>query len=338
MKYRDSGVDIDRAGRALAGAAAAIRATWGERVLSDTGAFGGLFDAKGLPADAVLVSSIDGVGTKLKVAFAAGRHDTVGQCLVNHCVDDILVQGARPLFFLDYFATGGLEDGVLEDVIGGMAKACRENGCALIAGETAEMPGFYARGEYDLAGSIVGVVERGRIVDGSRIAPGDRLVGFASTGLHTNGFSLARKVLLDEGPFSVDSRPEELGGASLGEALLAVHRSYLPVFETLVGAGIDVRGMAHLTGGGFTDNIPRVLPAGLGASVDRGAWDRPPLFDLIRKLGKVGEDEMYRAFNMGVGFVFILPPEDAARLIEMAPDGLVGEVGRVLEGEGVTYR
>jgi phosphoribosylformylglycinamidine cyclo-ligase len=337
MKYKDSGVDIDRAGRALKGAGASIKATWGDRVLSGVGAFGGLFDAKGLAADAVLVSSIDGVGTKLKVAFAAGRHDSVGQCLVNHCVNDILVQGARPLFFLDYFATGGLEEGVLENVIGGMAKACGENGCALIAGETAEMPGFYTEGEYDLAGCIVGVVERSAIVDGSRIEPGDRVLGFASTGLHTNGYSLARKVLLNEGPYEVDSKPEELDGASVGEALLAVHRSYLKQFQAFVDAGIDVRGMAHLTGGGFTDNIPRVLPAGCGVNIDRNAWEVPPLFQLIQNHGGVDEDEMYRAFNMGVGYVFILSPEDSARALDLAPAHMIGELGRIVEGEGVIY-
>jgi len=335
MKYSDSGVDIDRAGKALKSAGAAIRGTWGERVLSGVGAFGGLFDAAKLAEDPVLVSSIDGVGTKLKVAFATGLHDTVGQCLVNHCVNDILVQGARPLFFLDYFATGGLEDGVLEAVVGGMAKACGENGCALIAGETAEMPGFYAAGEYDLAGCIVGVVERGKIIDGSAARPGDKLLGFASTGLHTNGYSLARKVLLDEGPYEVDSRPEELGGAGLGEALLAVHRSYLPAFEALVAGGVAIKGMVHLTGGGFTDNIPRVLPEGCGARMDRSRWTVPPIFGLIQKHGGVDDLEMHRAFNMGVGYLFILSPEDAERVLRLAPPHLIGEIGEIVAGEGV---
>ncbi len=337
MKYKDSGVDIDRAGKALKSAGAAIKETWGERVLSGVGAFGGLFDGAGLAKDPVLVSSIDGVGTKLKVAFATGRHDSVGQCLVNHCVNDILVQGARPLFFLDYFATGGLEDGVLEAVIGGMAKACGENGCALIAGETAEMPGFYTQGEYDLAGCIVGVVERAGVIDGSTSQPGDRLVGFASSGLHTNGYSLARKVLLDEGPYEVDSTPEELGGVSVGEALLAVHRSYLRQYQAILEAGIAVKGMAHLTGGGFTDNIPRVLPEGCGVRVKRGSWTVPPIFRLIQTHGGVDEDEMHRAFNLGVGYVFIVSSEDADRLAGLGLEHHIGVIGEVAEGEGVVY-
>jgi phosphoribosylformylglycinamidine cyclo-ligase len=337
MKYKDSGVDIDKAGKALKSAGASIKDTWGARVLSDVGAFGGLFDGAGLAKDPVLVSSIDGVGTKLKVAFASGRHDTVGQCLVNHCVNDILVQGAKPLFFLDYFATGGLEDGVLENVIGGMSKACGENGCALIAGETAEMPGLYSKGEYDLAGCIVGVVERDGVIDGSTCQPGDRLMGFASSGLHTNGYSLARMALLDEGPYEVDSRPDELGGVSVGEALLAVHRSYLKQFQAMVAAGIKVKGMAHLTGGGFTDNIPRVLPDGCGVRVQRGTWQVPHIFRLIQKLGGVDEDEMHRAFNMGVGYIFIVAPEDANRVAELGLEHYIGEIGQVARGEGVAY-
>jgi len=332
MKYKDSGVDIDRAGAALKSAKAAIRGTWSERVLSDVGAFGGLFDLAGIE-DPVLVSSIDGVGTKLKVAFAAGRHDTVGQCLVDHCVNDILVQGARPLFFLDYFATGGLAEGVLEDVIGGMARACGENGCALIAGETAEMPGFYPAGEYDLAGAIVGLVERDKVIDGSSIRPGDRLLGMASSGLHTNGYSLARKVLLDEGPYEVGDEPEELG-VSVGEALLAVHRSYLSQFRALVEAGIDVKGMAHLTGGGFLDNIPRILPAGCGVRVQRDGWTVPPLFRLIARLGEVDDREMHRVFNMGVGMLFVLSPEDAARAETLGLQHCLGVLGEVVPGEG----
>lgn len=331
MKYKDSGVDIDRAGRALKSASEAIRGTWNSRVLSDVGAFGGLFDLAGLD-DPVLVSSIDGVGTKLKVAFAAGRHDTVGQCLVNHCVNDILVQGARPLFFLDYFATGGLAEGVLEAVIGGMAKACRENGCALIAGETAEMPGFYPQGEYDLAGAIVGLVERSGIVDGSQINPGDRLLGMASTGLHTNGYSLARKVLLDEGPYEVDDEVAELG-CSVGEALLAVHRSYLSHHAGLAAAGIGIKGMVHLTGGGFLDNIPRILPDGCAVEVQRGTWTVPPIFSLIERLGDVTSEEMHRVFNMGVGFLFVIDSEDADRAAELELPDSLGLLGEVVEGD-----
>lgn len=333
MKYRDSGVDIDRAGRALKRAGADVKATWNERVLSELGAFGGLFDADGLTRP-VLVSSIDGVGTKLKVAFAARRHDTVGACLVNHCVNDILVQGARPLFFLDYFATGRLAEDVLADVIAGMAGACKANGCALIGGETAEMPGFYPDDEYDLAGCIVGVVDREQVVDGRAIRPGDLLVGLASTGLHTNGYSLARRVLLDGGAFALDDRPPELGGGTLADALLAVHRSYLPHVERVAAAGVTIKGMAHLTGGGFLDNIPRILPAGCAAAVDTRAWLVPPLFELIARAGDVDREEMHRVFNMGVGFVLVVDPDDAPRIDALGLTDCLGVIGRVEEGAG----
>jgi len=333
VKYRDSGVDIDRAGRALKRAGADVKATWNERVLSELGAFGGLFDADGLTRP-VLVSSIDGVGTKLKVAFAARRHDTVGACLVNHCVNDILVQGARPLFFLDYFATGRLAEDVLADVIAGMAGACKANGCALIGGETAEMPGFYPDDEYDLAGCIVGVVDREQVVDGRAIRPGDLLVGLASTGLHTNGYSLARRVLLDGGAFALDDRPPELGGGTLADALLAVHRSYLPHVERVAAAGVTIKGMAHLTGGGFLDNIPRILPAGCAAAVDTRAWLVPPLFELIARAGDVDREEMHRVFNMGVGFVLVVDPDDAPRIDALGLTDCLGVIGRVEEGAG----
>ena len=334
MKYRDSGVDIDKAGRALKGAGATLRSTWGERVLSGLGAFGGLFDIGGLDGyeRPVLVSSIDGVGTKLKLAFAMDRHDSVGACLVNHCVNDILVQGARPLFFLDYFATGGIGELALQDVLSGMARACRENACALIGGETAEMPGFYAKGEYDLAGCIVGIVDRGRIVDGSSIRAGDLLVGFASTGLHTNGYSLARKVLLEDARLSLADAPPGLG-VPLGDALLAEHRSYLGHIEKLRGE-VTIKGMVHLTGGGFLDNIPRILPAGCHAVIDRASWTVPPLFTLIGELGEIESEEMHRVFNMGVGYLIVIAPADLARVLELAPPDLVGVVGEIAAGEG----
>ncbi|MDP6419376.1 MAG: phosphoribosylformylglycinamidine cyclo-ligase, partial [Candidatus Krumholzibacteria bacterium] len=327
-----SGVDIDRASSALKGAGSSIRNTWNQRVLSGVGAFGGLYDLQGLEEN-VLVSSVDGVGTKLKLAFQTGRHDTVGQCLVNHCVNDILVQGARPLFFLDYFATGQLEEGVLEAVIGGMAKACEENSCALIAGETAEMPGFYPAGEYDLAGCIVGAVARESLVDGSRIRPGDLLLGMSSTGLHTNGYSLARKVLLDEGGLSPDDSHDE---GSLADALLAIHRSYLPHFQILRDY-CEVRGMVHLTGGGFVDNIPRILPEGLSVRIHRDRWEIPSIFRRIAECGNVSDEEMHRVFNMGVGFLFVLSPEDSERVLDLdIPDSL-GVLGEVMEGSGEVH-
>lgn len=327
MKYRDSGVDIDQAQHALKRAGEILRSTWNERVLSELGAFGGLFDLSGFEAP-VLVSSIDGVGTKLKIAFATSRHDSVGACLVNHCVNDILVQGARPLFFLDYFGTGRLGEGVLEAVVGGMAAACRENGLALIGGETAELPGFYGEGEYDLAGCIVGIVDRNKLVDGSGIAPGDLLVGLASTGLHTNGYSLARKALLEKAGFDLASVPPGLD-ASLADALLAVHRSYLPHVAAAEAAGVRIKGMVHLTGGGFLDNIPRILPAACRAVIDTGAWTVPPLFQLIAEAGEVEREEMHRVFNMGVGYLLVVAPEDLPTLAAAAIPDSLGVVGRV---------
>ncbi len=335
MKYRDSGVDIDKATHALKRAGESVRSTWNERVLSELGAFGGLFDMSGFE-NPVLVSSIDGVGTKLKIAFATGRHDTVGACLVNHCVNDILVQGARPLFFLDYFGTGKLGEGVLEAVVGGMAAACRENGMALIGGETAEMPGFYSDDEYDLAGCIVGMVNRDKVVDGGAIKAGDLLVGLASTGLHTNGYSLARKALLEEAGLALDAKPAGLE-VTLADALLAVHRSYLPHVVKAEAAGVTMKGMVHLTGGGFLDNIPRILPEGCRAVIDTGAWDVPPIFRLIAEKGQVEHEEMHRVFNMGVGYLLAIDPGDLPALEGAGLEGLIGVVGRVEAGEkGVT--
>ncbi len=334
MKYRDSGVDIDRASRALKGAGESLRSTWNERVLSGLGAFGGLFDIGRLTGceHPVLVSSIDGVGTKLKIAFATGRHDTVGACLVNHCVNDILVQGAEPLFFLDYFGTGRLAPGVLEAIVSGMARACRENGCALIGGETAELPGFYADGEYDLAGCIVGLVDREHVVDGRSIVPGDLLIGLSSTGLHTNGYSLARKVLLEDKGLSLAETPPELE-TSLADALLAEHRSYLPQVRALRGE-VAIKGMVHLTGGAFLDNIPRILPAGCHAVIDTTTWSVPPLFRLIMKRGGIERTEMHRVFNMGVGFVLVIAPDDLPCLLELTPAGCLGVIGRIESGDG----
>lgn len=293
-----------------------VRSTFTPGVLTDVGSFSGMFSLAGLTgyADPVLVSSIDGVGTKLKVAILVGKHDTIGRDLVNHCVNDILVQGARPLFFLDYFATGKLSPSVVVDVVKGLSEGCRETGCALIGGETAEMPGLYAGGDYDLAGCIVGIVDRSRIVDGSRIEPGDTLIGLASSGLHTNGYSLARRVLLESGEDALS--PYELIpslGRTLSEELLVPHRCYAPALLPLLDE-FDIRGMAHLTGGGFYDNIPRILPSDCSVTIERRTWLIPPIFTLIQERGRVPEPEMYRTFNMGVGFIVVVAPDQAPLL------------------------
>jgi phosphoribosylformylglycinamidine cyclo-ligase len=316
-RYADAGVDIDAKAAALARAKAAIRSTFTSGVLGDVGGFGGLFRPDfSKYREPVLVASTDGVGTKLKVAIEMGRHDSCGADLVNHCVNDILVQGARPLFFLDYVATGRVEPGLIESVIDGIARGCRENGTALLGGETAEMPGFYAAGEYDVAGTIVGVVERERILDGSRIAPGDVAVGLASVGLQTNGYTLARKVFFETMQRKPSDRLRELDGRAIGDVLLDPHLSYLKPLEPLLDADI-VHGLAHLTGGGFYDNIPRVLPEGLDVVVKSGAWPVPPVFDVIAREGDVSFEEMHRVFNMGIGMVAFLEAADLARAAEL---------------------
>jgi len=309
MKYADSGVNIDAATRALARSKEAVRSTWDQRVKNEMGAFGGLFQAA--PGEPLMVASVDGVGTKVMVARMAGRYDTVGQDLVNHCVDDILVQGAEPLFFLDYFATSKLEEAVLPEIISGFATGCRENGCALLGGETAEMPGVYGDGEFDLAGTIVGRVNEADVIDGSRIKPGNKVWGLPSTGLHTNGYSLARAVLLEKAGYSVNDAPEKLQGATVGDALLAVHKSYLNEVRGIWQAfGREaVHGLAHITGGGFYDNIPRVLPDGVNVQLDPAAWTTLPIFQLIQEKGGVSDAEMHRVFNMGIGMVVIAPAE-----------------------------
>jgi phosphoribosylformylglycinamidine cyclo-ligase len=302
VDYKSSGVNIDAGNETVRRIRALAKGTFTPDVLSDIGSFGGLFRVpQGECDEPVLVASADGVGTKLKLAFMSGRHDTVGQDLVNHCVNDILVQGARPLFFLDYLATGRLTPEVAEQVVGGMAKACRENGCALLGGETAEMPGFYADGEYDLAGFVIGLVDRARIVDGRNLVPGDVLIGIPSSGLHTNGYSLARRIAFDVARLSFDSVVPEVGGA-IGEVLLAPHRSYLRVLQPLLDRQL-VKGLAHITGGGITENLPRILPEGAGAAVARDGWDVPPLFTWLQRTGHVSDDEMRRAFNMGIGMI-----------------------------------
>ena len=339
MDYESSGVSIDAGNEAVRRIKGLARSTFTSGVLSEIGSFGGLFHlASANVRDAVLVASADGVGTKLKVAFLANRHDTVGADLVNHCVNDILVQGARPLFFLDYLATGRLSPSVAEEIVGGMAVACRENGCALLGGETAEMPGFYADGEYDLAGFIVGVVERHRIVNGSSIVPGDILIGLPSSGLHTNGYSLARRIVFERLGLRVDSQVEVLG-TTLGDALLATHRSYLNVITPLLDRQL-AKGLAHITGGGITENLPRIFPDGVGAEIARGAWDVPPIFTLLQKAGEVRDEEMYRAFNMGVGMIVACDARYADEVIAMLhASGEAGArvIGGTVQGQGVQY-
>lgn len=309
--YKGSGVDIQAGEDIVNSIRNVVRETHNESVLADIGGFGGFYkpELSGYE-EPVFVSSVDGVGTKLIVAFRMGRYDTVGQDLVNHCVNDIAVCGARPLFFLDYFSTGKLEHQVGVDVVKGIAKACKENGVALIGGETAEMPDLYSEGEFDLAGTIVGIADRSGIITGDRIRKGDVLLGFRSTGLHTNGYSLARKVFFTE--YEVTDEVEELG-TTLGDALLAVHKSYLAVINKLKEIE-GVHGFSHITGGGIIGNTKRIVPEGFKITVDWNAWERPPIFDLIQELGGVPEDDMRSAFNLGVGLVVVVDP------------GVVGEV------------
>jgi phosphoribosylformylglycinamidine cyclo-ligase len=304
ISYRDAGVNIDEGDRAVGEIRRMARATFTRGVLTDIGSFGGCF---ALPRmrQPVLVSSVDGVGTKLKVAFATGRHDTIGEDLVNHCVNDIAVLGAKPLFFLDYLAVGKLDAAVAAQVVSGMARGCSANGCALIGGETAEMPGLYADGEYDLAGTIVGAVEKAAMMTGAKVRKGDVLIALPSTGLHTNGYSLARKLLFEVAGLKVDSVLQETG-TLVGDELLRVHRSYLKAIGALI-AQKSVSAAAHITGGGISDNLPRVLPKGLGAAIQTKSWVVPPLFQMLRALGQVPEADWRRTFNLGVGMIFAAP-------------------------------
>jgi phosphoribosylformylglycinamidine cyclo-ligase len=315
--YADAGVDITSGDRAKQRIKMLARKTFNKHVLSEIGGFGGLFslDLEKFPQP-VLVSSADGVGTKLKVAFELGIHHTIGADLVNHCVNDIAVQGATPLFFLDYLATGKLreQDGeMVETVVRGLSEACRANGCALIGGETAQMPGFYADGEYDLAGTIVGCVNRPDIITGEQIQIGDVLIGLPSNGLHTNGYSLARKLLFDVAHYTPDQYVNELKDKT-GAALMRTHRSYLSVIKKLTAVEGLVRGMAHITGGGITENLPRILPRGTGAVVDLASWTVPPLFEHLQHLGNVEQDEMLRTFNMGIGLIVVVPAEQVKKV------------------------
>jgi phosphoribosylformylglycinamidine cyclo-ligase len=330
VDYREAGVDIASGDDAVRRIKNIARATFTPGVLSDIGAFGGMFRFPASRyADPVLISSADGVGTKLKIAFMSGVHRTVGADLVNHCVNDILVHGAEPLFFLDYLATGRLEPEVAEQIVGGMGRACAENGCALIGGETAEMPGFYNAGEYDLAGFIVGVVDRERLIDGREIKAGDRLIGLPSTGLHTNGYSLARSIVFEKLGLKVNSLVPEIGDTVAG-ALLRVHRSYLRCVRPLLERCL-VKGMAHITGGGIPGNLSRVLPDGTGARIECDSWTVPPVFIFLQSAGDVPRAEMFRAFNMGIGLILICTASNADLAMGMLKDEgespkLIGEI------------
>nr|CAA9234497.1 Phosphoribosylformylglycinamidine cyclo-ligase [uncultured Armatimonadetes bacterium] len=330
--YAEAGVDINAASETVLRMKEHIRSTFTPNVLADVGSFGGMYalDRNGV-REPVLVSSIDGVGTKLKIAFLMNRHDTVGRDLVWHCANDILVQGARPLFFLDYFATAKLDPRIAAEVVKGMADGCRAVGCALLGGETAEMPSMYAEGEYDLAGCIVGLVDRGRIIDGRRVTPGDALIGLASDGLHTNGYSLARHALLEKAGLNVDRYIPELG-KTLGEELLAPHRCYAPALLPLLNE-FDIHALAHITGGGFYDNIPRSLPADCQALVDRRSWEPAPIFRLIQEAGNIADNEMFRTFNMGIGMVLVVGSEVAMQIVQRLnaageDAALIGQIAR----------
>jgi len=334
VTYADAGVDIDRANRTKKRIKYLAHKTFTRGVLSEIGGFGGLFSVdRDKYLDPVLVSSVDGVGTKLKVAFEMKMHHTIGADLVNHCVNDIAVQGAAPLFFMDYLATGKLDPEIAEKVVEGLAEACKHNGCALIGGETAEMPGFYPAGEYDLAGFIVGVVERERIITGKTVQPGDVIMGLASNGLHTNGYSLARKLLFEIAHYTPDSYVNELKG-KVGNELMHTHRSYWPIVKKLVNADC-VSALAHITGGGITENLPRVLPRGVAAVIEMGTWPVLPIFEHLQKLGNVPPDEMLRTFNMGLGMLIVVPSAKFKKAQNVLDK--IGEkaytVGRIVKGD-----
>ena len=334
ITYADAGVDIERANRAKQRIKYLAHRTFNKCVLSDIGGFGGLFAVdKKKYVDPVLVSSVDGVGTKLKIAFEMNLHHTIGGDLVNHCVNDIAVQGAAPMFFMDYFATGKLKPEVAEKVVSGIADACKQNGCALIGGETAEMPGFYADGEYDLAGFIVGVVDRPKIITGKDVQAGDVLIGLPSTGLHTNGYSLARKLFFEVARYTPDSYVSEIKG-KVGTELMRTHKSYWPIIRRMLDAEA-VNAMAHITGGGITENLPRVLPKGTSAIVEIHSWPVPPIFQHLKSIGNVPDDDMMRTFNMGIGMVLVVP----AKKFQKAQTILdrCGEkgytIGRIVKGD-----
>ena len=334
ITYADAGVDITRGNKTKQRIKYLAHKTFTRGVLSEIGGFGGLFalDKKKFK-DPVLVSSVDGVGTKLKVAFEMDSHHTVGADLVNHCVNDIAVQGATPMFFMDYFATGKLDPEIAEKVISGISEACKHNGCALLGGETAEMPGFYPEGEYDLAGFILGVVDRERIITGKSVEPGDVLIGLPSNGLHTNGYSLARKLLFGVAGYSADTYVNEMK-AKVGNELMRTHRSYWPILRRLIDADC-ISAMAHITGGGITENLPRVLPKGTAAIVEMGKWPVLPIFAHLQKLGSIEHSEMMRTFNMGIGMVLVVPSKKFKKVMTLLDR--IGEkgytIGRIVKGE-----
>jgi phosphoribosylformylglycinamidine cyclo-ligase len=330
--YAEAGVDIDLGNRVKVELEAKVRTTFGPEVLGRIGGFGGLFRADfGEMKEPVLVSSIDGVGTKLKIALALGRHDTVAEDLVNHCINDIAVTGARPLFFLDYIGAERLDPAVFNQLIAGFTKACKAGGCALIGGETAQLPDMYHVGEYDLAGCIVGVVDRPKILDGKRIIPSDILIGLPSNGLHTNGYTLARKVLLEKMKLDLGKENEGMT-KTLGEELLRIHKNYQPILESIRGERL--KGAAHITGGGLVDNLPRILPSSCDALVQTSSWKIPPIFRLIQKGGSVGQEEMFQVFNMGIGMVVVVSKRHAEEVVALTKGKVIGQVtpgsGKVL--------
>jgi len=336
VSYSDAGVDIDASNLAKERIKQLARATFNERTLTDIGSFGGMFDAA-FPAmrQPTLVASADGVGTKLKIAFATNTHHTVGHDLVNHCVNDILVQGARSLFFLDYIATGKLAPDIVASLVEGVANGCRENRCVLLGGETAEMPGFYTAGEYDVAGFVVGIVDREKVIDGKSITAGDAVLALPSAGLHTNGYSLARKLFFEIAGCDVDTKLPALD-ETIGATLLQPHKSYLNALEGLLDKNV-IKGLAHITGGGLLENIPRILPQSVGVEIKRGSWPVLPVFNVMQEIGNVSEAEMYRTFNMGVGMVIIASPQDAVAIKAHVAERneTCYEIGRVIEGNGV---
>jgi phosphoribosylformylglycinamidine cyclo-ligase len=337
ISYQDAGVSIDEGDRAVGYIKDLAKPTFTKGVMTAIGSFGAGFRLSGWKSP-VLVSSADGVGTKLKVAFMTGRHDTVGEDLVNHCVNDIMVQGATPLFFLDYFAVGKLDAEVVRQVVSGIARGCANNGCALIGGETAEMPGMYAAGEYDLAGFIVGAVERKRMITGEKIVEGDVLLGLPSTGLHTNGYSLARKLLFDVAGYKPDTLLPQLG-CSVGDELLKVHRSYRKPILALIAKNL-LKGAAHITGGGITDNLPRILPRGLAARVDTTSWQVPPIFQLLRQIGNIPEDDWRRTFNLGIGMILVVPEKSGPAAIRalqrlQEPYEILGRISKQKRGSSL---
>ena len=336
--YKDAGVDIDAGNKAVELMKSHVRSTLRPEVLTEIGGFGGLFALEPKYREPVLVAGTDGVGTKLKIAFLLDRHDTIGQDAVAMCVNDIVVQGAEPLFFLDYLAVGKLKPEQVAEIVSGVAAGCRQAGCALIGGETAEMPGFYPKGEYDLAGFAVGVVERSKLIDGSKIQEKDVLIGLPASGLHSNGFSLARDVFLQKAKWKPDDYIIEFG-KTLGEELLTPTKIYVKEILSLL-EDVQVNGMAHITGGGLVENIPRILPQGLGVVVEKNAWTVPPVFQVLQKLGTIAETEMYRTFNMGIGFVLIVRPDAAAQAVTLLQK--LGEdpciMGEVVDGSGITFK